>query len=418
MNAADFEPLIAGLCFGYPYVLAWYWMVGGVLFHLLREAHEPPYDQPPPLDEPPPISVLVPCHNEIRQIEETLRALDRVNYPAFEIVAIDDGSSDGTAYLLDHLADRYPRLRVLHLTHNRGKSTALNVGALAALHEIVVCIDGDTLVDPAALTWFARRFQNDPKLGGLTGNPRIRNRSSIVGRLQVGEFSSIVGLIKRAQNVYGALFTVSGAICAFRKRALQDAGWWSPNTITDDVDVSWRLQMAGWRLAFEPKALAWILTPETIGGLWRQRLRWSEGGSEVAMRVFPALFRANGMRMWPLWLNWLVSIVWGYSILAMMLIWAFNGLQIGHLMHLEGFGFVPGQAGMLLAAHYFMQAVVAAALDRKYERGVVGALFWVVWYPLVFWTLQAATAVVGFPRALAGRRRHGRWTSPDRGFRP
>lgn len=417
MNMKDLELAIAGLCFGYPYVMAWYWMVGAVFFQVLREAREPPFDSPPALEETPPISVLVPCYNEVDQLQETMKALDRIRYPEFEVIAINDGSSDGTAIKLDALVREYPWLRVVHLASNQGKSTALNVGALAARHEILVCIDGDTLIDPAALTWFARRFQSDPRLGALTGNPRIRNRSSIVGRLQVGEFSGIVGLIKRAQSVYGVLFTVSGAICAFRKRALQDAGWWSPNTITDDVDISWRLQMTGWRMAFEPKALAWILTPETVRGFWRQRLRWSEGGSEVALRNLPALFRRDGVHMWPIWLNWLVSIVWGYSIIAMMLVWALHGLPLGQLVQLQGFGFVPGQAGIVLAAHYFLQACVAALIDRKYERGVVGALFWVVWYPLVFWTLQAATAVVGFPRALAGRRQLGRWTSPDRGFR-
>lgn len=223
MNAADLERVIAGLCFGYPYVMAWYWMVGGVLFYVLRERHEAPFDAPPHLDTPPPISVLVPCFNEIAQIDDTLQALDQVDYPDFEIIAIDDGSSDGTGGRLGQLAARYPRLRVVQVAQNQGKSTALNVGALAACHEIVVCIDGDTLIDPLALAWFARRFQNDPGLGGLSGNPRIRNRSSIIGRLQVGEFSGIVGLIKRAQSIYGVLFTVSGAICAFRKRALHDA---------------------------------------------------------------------------------------------------------------------------------------------------------------------------------------------------
>ena len=105
-----------------------------------------------------------------------------------------------------------------------------------------------------ALTWIVRRFQSDGGVGALTGNPRIRNRTSLLGRLQVGEFSSIVGLIKRAQTVYGRIFTVSGVICAFRKRALDDAGWWSPRTLTDDIDVTWRLQIAGWRVIFEPNA--------------------------------------------------------------------------------------------------------------------------------------------------------------------
>jgi len=417
MNASTLELLLAILCFGYPYVMAWYWSVGGVMFQLLRERHEPPYEHPPILADYPPVSVLVPCYNESHQVDETLAALDRVAYPDFEIIAIDDGSSDDTAQRLDRLVAQYPRLRVLRMGRNGGKSTAMNFGALAARHEIIACIDGDTLMDPNALTWFVRRFQNDPLIGGLTGNPRIRNRTTVIGRLQVGEFSSIIGLIKRAQNVYGSLFTASGAICAYRRRALHDAGWWSPHTITDDVDISWRLQMAGWRMAFEPKAMAWILTPETLLGLWRQRLRWSEGGSGVALRAFTTLFRRPGYRMWPIWLNWLISVLWAYAILVMLLAWAVGGLQIGHFLKLEGFGFFPGQAGMLLAVHYLMQALVATMLDRKYEHGIMRTIFWVVWYPLVFWILQAATAVVGLPLALFRRKGRGVWTSPDRGFR-
>ncbi|BDU16697.1 poly-beta-1,6-N-acetyl-D-glucosamine synthase [Lysobacter auxotrophicus] len=416
MNVSGFELALAALCFGYPYVMSWYWIIGGVLFQVLRERREPPFDRPPALAEYPPVSVLVPCYNESHQVDETIAALDRVAYPDFEIVAIDDGSSDDTARRLATLATRYPRLRVVRMARNGGKSVALNYGALAARHELLA-IDGDTLLDPHAITWFVRRFQNDPRIGGITGNPRIRNRTSVIGRLQVGEFSSIVGLIKRAQSVYGSLFTASGSVCAYRKGALHDAGWWSPRTITDDVDISWRLQMCGWRMAFEPKALAWILTPETLRGLWRQRLRWSEGGSDVALRAFPSLFRAPGFRMWPVWLNWAVSIAWAYAMLVMLIAWWVGGFQFGHLFELRGFGFFPGQAGMLLAVHYLLQAVVAASLDRRYEHGIMRTLFWVVWYPLVFWLLQATTAVVGLPRAIFRRGRRGVWTSPDRGFR-
>lgn len=412
-----FESAMAVLCFSYPYVMAWYWAVGGLLFDRLRERNEPPFDAPPPLSDPWPVSVLVPCHNEAQQVEETFAALNNVVYPDFEFIAINDGSTDSTAEQLESLAQRYRRMRVIHLAVNSGKATAMNVGAAAARHEILVCVDGDTLLEPTALSWFVRRFQNNPLLGGITGNPRIRNRTTLIGRLQVGEFSSIVGLIKRAQNIYGVLFSASGAICAYRKRALYDAGGWSPATVTDDVDLSWRLQIAGWHMAFEPKALAWILTPETLGGLWRQRLRWSEGGAAVAMRALPQMLRGRGKRMWPIWLNWLVSIVWAYTMLLMMGVSILHSLGVGAWVGLPSIGFLPGEFGAILAVHYLMQALIAAALDRRYEVGIMRTLFWVVWYPLVFWVLQMATAVVGFPRALLHRSHTGRWTSPDRGLR-
>ena len=130
---------------------------------------------------------------------------------------------------------------------------------MLAKHELLVCIDGDALLDPQALYWIARDFRR-ATVGGIAGNPRIRgNRTSLLGRLQVGEFSSIIGLIRRAQTAYGRLFTVSGVICAFRKRALEEAGWWSPRTITDDIDVTWRLQVR--RLAGHLRAARHRLDP-------------------------------------------------------------------------------------------------------------------------------------------------------------
>lgn len=115
MSWASVDAVLAAVCFGYPYVFAWYWMVGGVLYYLLHERREPPYTQPPTLPSYPPVSILVPCYNEQHQAEETFAALDRIVYPDFEIVAVNDGSRDDTADVLNALVARYPRMRVVHL---------------------------------------------------------------------------------------------------------------------------------------------------------------------------------------------------------------------------------------------------------------------------------------------------------------
>ena len=263
-----------------------------------------------------------------------------------------------------------------------------------------------------------RRFQCDPDLGALTGNPRIRNRASLLGQLQVGEFSSIIGLIKRAQTVYGSLFTVSGVMCAFRKKALHDGGWWARGALTDDVDVSWRIQLAGWRIVYEPKAMCWILMPETLRGLWRQRLRWSEGGTRAVLDALPHLGDPRARRMLPVCANFFVATAWAYAI-ALFALWSLAGLlQLVPSEWLPDMAAVPPAAGSLLALTYLVQAVVSAGLDERFEKGMLGSLFWIVWYPLAFWSLQAATAIVGLPRALTRpRSAAGTWVSPDRGFR-
>ncbi|MCP9848540.1 glycosyltransferase family 2 protein [Cyanobium sp. Morenito 9A2] len=138
-----------------------------------------------------------------------------------------------------------PRLRVVHLASNQGKAMALRSGALLARHGLLVCIDGDALLDPDAVAWLVRRRLQDPRLGAVTGNPRIRNRTTLLGRVQVGEFSSIIGLIKRAQASLGGLFTLSGVIAAFRRQALHEVGYWNVDRLTEDIAITWAPQRGG-----------------------------------------------------------------------------------------------------------------------------------------------------------------------------
>jgi biofilm PGA synthesis N-glycosyltransferase PgaC len=407
---------VAVFCFGYPFVMAWYWMIGGVLFWLLLERSYPPVDRPPKLSTYPPISVIVPCHNESATAEETFGVLAQVEYPDFEIIAVNDGSRDNTGEILEGLAARIAHMRVVHLAQNQGKAMALNVGALLARSEIVVIIDGDALMDPHALAWIGWYFQRLPYLGGLTGSPRIRNRTSLLGRMQVGEFSSIVGLIKRAQATYARLFTVSGVICAFRKRALSEGGWWSARSLTDDVDVTWRIQIAGWRITYMPNAVVWILMPETLRGLWRQRLRWAEGSGQMLIDNFRAMARGATPSLLPVYVNAVAAIAWSYCMIALMLLGLLHGLDLPVLSEVPTFSLIPDWYGLTLCFTYLLQATLSLALEHRFESRLVRGLFWIIWYPLAFWALSAVTAVVALPRA-ALRKRQGRWVSPDRGLR-
>ncbi len=218
----------------------------------------------PTLDGDPLISILIPCFNEERNARETISAALDQRYPHIEVIAINDGSSDNTAEVLQQLAQEQPRLRVIHLAENQGKAVALKAGAAAARGDLLVCIDGDALLDRDTAAYLVEPLIKYPHVGAVTGNPRIRTRSTLIGRIQVGEFSSIIGLIKRTQRIYGRVFTVSGVIAAFRRQALADVGYWSPDMITEDIDISWKLQLRHWDIFFEPRALCWILMPETL----------------------------------------------------------------------------------------------------------------------------------------------------------
>ena len=127
-QVADFMVIaIPQFCFGYPFIMAWYWMAGAALFYFTREVYMAPLGTPEPIQGWPPISILVPCYNEALNAEETLSTAAAVDYSEFEVIAINDGSRDNTAEVLNELATCIPRLRVVHLAPNQGKATALNV---------------------------------------------------------------------------------------------------------------------------------------------------------------------------------------------------------------------------------------------------------------------------------------------------
>jgi len=403
--------------FAYPFVMAWYWMAGGLFYWFWRERPFGMDLTPPALDHWPPFSVLVPCYNESETAIETLSTACAIDYPDFEVIAINDGSRDDTGAILDALAARLPRLRVVHLAANGGKARALNVGALMARHELLLCIDGDALLDRDALRWAAFNFLR-ADVGAITGNPRIRNRSTLLGLLQVGEFSSIVGLIKRAQTAYGRLFTVSGVVAGFRRRALADAGWWSSHTLTDDIDVTWRIQLAGWRVIYAPGVRVWILMPETLKGLWRQRLRWAEGGAQMLLDYTGPMLKGRSLNLLPVWFNYLLSVVWSYAMIAGILIGLLMAAGVRFPEVVVGVSLLPQWWGAVLAVTYLAQSFVSHWIERRYEPDMIRSLFWVIWYPLVFWILSTLSTVVAFPRVLFRRGEvSGTWVSPDRGLR-
>jgi biofilm PGA synthesis N-glycosyltransferase PgaC len=406
------------LVFLYPFAMSWIWMAGAVIFYILRERQYPLPDTKPNLHHYPFVSVLIPCHNEGEQINETIHSFTHTEYPPdrFEVIAINDGSTDDTAEKLDKLAEEYPFLRAVHLAENKGKALALKTGCLMSKGEVMVCIDGDAILEPNAVLWLVKRLQLSPRVGAVTGNPRIRNRSTLLGRLQVGEFSIIIGLIKRTQSVYGRLFTISGVVAAFRKQALHDIGYWSPEMLTDDIDITWKLQQAGYYVRYAPNALCWILMPETLKGLWSQRMRWAQGAGETALKYGTGLFVKKRRRMIPIFLEYMFSVIWAHAIIITGCILLYESVfQYDLIKGVDAF--LPTHWGVLMGMTFFLQSLIAMTLERRYEPDIFKNFLWMIWYPLIYWTIMALTATFGFYRALfLGRKKLATWVSPDRGF--
>jgi biofilm PGA synthesis N-glycosyltransferase PgaC len=294
---------------------------------------------------------------------------------------------------------------------------ALRTAALMSPYEYLICIDGDAILDRNAANWMIAHFINGPRVGAVTGNPRVRTRSSLLGKIQVGEFSAIIGLIKRAQRIYGRVFTVSGVVAAFRKSALHNVGYWSLDTVTDDIDISWRLQLNHWDIRFEPNALCWILMPETLKGLLQQRIRWAQGGMEAFMKYGRSIFTWRKRRMWGVCLEYFTSIIWSYAMLIVfvLILLAYALYAPGQLPDRSLFF---GWHGVILGTTCLLQFLVSLAIDSKYEKGIGLYSYWMIWYPLAYWTLSVIATVIAVPKAVFRRKgKRGIWVSPDRGLK-
>lgn len=402
---------LAVFTLAYPSLMAMVWMCGGLYYYFQWERRDlalarrglilPRY---------PRVTLMVPCYNEGANVEETIGHLLRQRYPNFEVLAINDGSRDDTGGRLDRLALGDERLRVLHQS-NQGKAMALNHALGEADGEILVGIDGDAVLDHDAVAWMVKHFLESPRVGAVTGNPRVRTRSTIIGKIQTGEFSSIIGLIKRAQRIYGTVFTVSGVVVAFRKQAVESVGGWSTDMVTEDIDISWKLQLAGWLIHYQPQALCWVLMPETVRGLYKQRLRWAQGGAEVMLRYGSRVLRWRNRRFWPLLLEYAASVTWCYGMLLLALNWLLHP-DLGTLAEGRFFAW----SGVLMTGICLLQFGISIFIDNHYDRTMLRSFVWCAWYPLVYWLLNLVTVIVAVPKALLRRRGQlAVWESPDRG---
>ena len=223
------------------------------------------------------VSILVPAFNEGAVIQGAIRSLFSLDYPRFEILVIDDGSTD----------DTYARARTFEGVHGRitvrvirkangGKSSALNAGIAEARGEFVLCMDGDSTLGRDTLRSAVRHFDN-PSVGAVAGNVKVVNRTNLLARLQALEYIEALNMVRKAQGFFRAVNIVPGPIGIFRKRALESVGGYDGDTFAEDCDLTIKLLIRRWQVVYEQKAIAYTEAPEQLLDLLKQRYRWTRG---------------------------------------------------------------------------------------------------------------------------------------------
>ncbi|HGD7272503.1 TPA: glycosyltransferase [Enterococcus hirae] len=406
----------------YPILGSFAWFIGVLCYSFLFKYKHIDWAEIPTEVEPF-ITIMVPAHNEEVVIEDTIDYLmTKINYGNYEVLVTDDGSTDETPAILARLQKKYPKLRVIRIDKNKGKAHAFDIGMAFAKGRLILSNDVDTVPEPDALSNYVNYFirPGGRNISAVTANMDVKNRTSLLGKSQTVEFSSIVGIIKRTQaGVLGGLYAYSGANTMYRKDALIDVGGFRQDRATEDISIAWDHQLNGWISVFAPTIIFFMEVPVSLPMLYRQRKRWAKGGTEVWLTNFKKVlfhpFENIGRTF--MFIDQTFSIIWSlffcisfFVFIILMGIYLYQGNfeQIYRTLTIS-FLFVCFE--MISGIIQLIASLVVDDQGRKLKYMLFAPL-----YMLLFWMVNAITIMTTFIPAIKTILGYGSgtWKSPER----
>lgn len=255
-----------------------------------------------PAAQAPLVSIIVPGYNEEVNAVSSLRNLLLQDYPNFNIIFVDDGSKDETYKRVSEALSDNPKMVIL-TKPNGGKASALNYGIAHTDAEFVVCIDADTKLYPNAVSLMMRHFaqgKDSEKIGAVAGNVKVGNQLNMLTKWQAIEYTTSQNFDRMAYANINAITVVPGAIGAFRRAAIDEAGGLTTDTLAEDCDLTIRILRTGYRIQNENQAIAMTEAPESVKQFVKQRTRWSFGVMQTFWKHRETLFnpKYKGLGIW------------------------------------------------------------------------------------------------------------------------
>ncbi len=221
------------------------------------------------------VSVIVPAYNEGVVLRACVESILRSQGELAEVIIVDDGSTDDTSQVMHALAQAHPKVRAIR-QQNAGKGAALNRGIDEATGDILIFVDADGIFSPVTIPWLLTGFR-DAAVGAVCGDDRPVNLDRVLTRMLSVLSHMGTGMVRRSLSLLHCLPVVSGNIGAFRADLVRQLGGFRTDTVGEDLELTWRIYDAGFRVAFEPRAIVLAESPSTLRALWKQRVRWARG---------------------------------------------------------------------------------------------------------------------------------------------
>ena len=342
------------------------------------------------LENPPAVSIIVPAFNEEVNAVSSLQNLLRCDYPFFDIIFVDDGSSDKTFEIVKAAFENHPKIKIF-TKPNGGKASALNYGIAKTAADYVVCIDADTKLLPDAVSKLMKNFA-DLKVGAVAGSVKVGNEINMLTRWQSIEYTTSQNFDRKGFAYPNAITVIPGAIGAFKKEALMLAGGFTTDTLAEDCDITIRILRIGYVIANEPKAMAYTEAPETLKQFFKQRFRWTFGVMQTFWKHKDALF-VNKYKG----LGW---IALPDILLFKYIIPLFS--PIGDFFMFFGlFTDSRGKIGIYYLIFLLIDSLIAG-LAFAFEKEKAWKLFWLIPQRLIYRWLMMIVLFRSYRRAIKG----------------
>ncbi|MDQ3246179.1 MAG: glycosyltransferase [Pseudomonadota bacterium] len=355
----------------------------------------------------PGVTILVAAYQESEAIADTLESIAGEDYPGpLEVLVLNDGSTDDTAAIASAAAERldfpaHVTVRVIDFEKNRGKAAALNSGLRMASHDLIVTIDGDTLLRSDALTDIVERLLSDPPdTMAVAGAVLVRNsRENLTTGAQEWDYFHGIAAVKRMQSMYHGTLVAQGAFSIYRKEALVEVGGW-PECVGEDIVLTWAMLKKGWRVGYAEDAVVFTNAPTTFRQFAQQRKRWSRGLIEALHHHEDLLFKGRLSTMF-IWWNLLflpLDLVYTLIFIPGVLAAAFFGIfWIAGPMTLA----VLPLAGLWNIIIYRIQTRMFDRQGLRVRHNPAGLIFYLLAYTVV----MQPVCVWGYAAELAGLRK-------------
>lgn len=335
----------------------------------------------------PKVSVIIPAWNEEVGVMSTINSLIDNSYDNLEIVVINDGSTDNSDAVIKEFIKNSKtngKTIIYEYKENGGKGSALNKGIELSSGEIIVTIDADSIANKDAIRNFVAHFA-DKSIMAAVGNVKIGNTTSIIATVQYLEFLFSF-YFKRADSVLGSIYIIGGAAGAFRKEIFEKLGPYNQENITEDIELSIRIQNAGMKIVYAAEAVVYTEGASDIKSLMKQRLRWKRGRIDTFIQYKKLFFSTR--KKHNKFLSWFVLpfAVLGDTELL---------FELPFIVFLYITSFITGDYSAFLAALIIVTLVFFVQVftpDRKYNKTnayILAPIGWLMFYLVTLIELNA-----------------------------